>query len=83
LPTFGDLLYSGVTMRLGAMTQMFFYCVGGLLGVHFARIQLAIAFEELLARATRFRLAEGAVIPRQTGVGLNSPTELHLTFDRR
>jgi cytochrome P450 len=53
------------------------------LGVHFARIQLAIAIEELLARATRFRLAEGAAIPRQTGVGLNSPTELHLTFDRR
>ncbi len=27
----GDVLYSGVTMRLGATTQMLFYCVGGLL----------------------------------------------------
>ena len=27
----GDFLYSGVTLRLGATTQMFFYCVGGLL----------------------------------------------------
>jgi cytochrome P450 len=53
------------------------------LGVHFARIQLTIAFEELLARATRFRLLEGADVPRQTGMGLNSPAELHLTFDRR
>ncbi|TMC12030.1 MAG: cytochrome P450 [Chloroflexi bacterium] len=53
------------------------------LGAHFARIQLGIAFEELLARATRFRLLEGAAIPRQTGMVLNSPTELHLTFDRR
>jgi cytochrome P450 len=53
------------------------------LGVNFARIQLTIAFEELLAQATRFRLLEGADIPRQAGMGLNSPTELHLTFDRR
>lgn len=53
------------------------------LGVHFARIQLTIAIEELLARATRFRLQEGTDVPRQVGIGFNSPTELHLTFDRR
>ena len=29
--TLGDFLYTGITMRLGATTQMFFYCVGGLL----------------------------------------------------
>jgi cytochrome P450 len=52
------------------------------LGQSFARIQLAIAFEELLKRATNFRLAPGAEIRRQTGVGLNSPYELWLTFDK-
>ncbi|HEU5469273.1 MAG TPA: cytochrome P450 [Actinophytocola sp.] len=53
------------------------------LGRGFARIQLAIAFEELLARATNFHLKPGADIPRRAGVSLNSPAELHLTFDRR
>ncbi|HWC82155.1 MAG TPA: cytochrome P450 [Pseudonocardiaceae bacterium] len=53
------------------------------LGLHFARIQLAIAFEELLAAATNFRLVKDGDIPRQTGVPLNSPSELHLAFDRR
>jgi cytochrome P450 len=52
------------------------------LGLNFARIQLAIAFEELLKRATNFRLKAGADIPRRSGVSLNSPAELHLTFDR-
>ena len=53
------------------------------LGLHFARIRLAIAFGELLAQATRFRLAEGADVPRQAGVLLGSPSELRLTFERR
>jgi cytochrome P450 len=53
------------------------------LGQNFARIQLAIAFEELLERATNFRLKDGAPIERQVGVGLNSPHQLWLTFDRR
>lgn len=52
------------------------------LGLNFARIQLAIAFEELLNRATNFRLTPGTGIPRRSGVSLNSPAELHLTFDR-
>ncbi len=30
------------------------------LGAHFARMQLAIAFDELLARATNFRLKDGS-----------------------
>lgn len=53
------------------------------LGQNFARIQLSIAFEELLARATNFRLVEGAEIRRQVGVCLNTPYELPLTFDVR
>jgi len=52
-------------------------------GAQFARIQLTIAFEELLARTTRFRLKEGAPIPRHAGVPLGSPAALHLVFDRR
>lgn len=52
------------------------------LGLNFARIQLAIAFEELLARATNFRLKPGTEVPRRSGISLNSPVELHLTFDR-
>ncbi|GAB1510434.1 cytochrome P450 [Actinophytocola sp. KF-1] len=53
------------------------------LGLNFARIQLAIAFEELLAQATNFRMKEGTEIRRQTGVCFGSPEELWLTFDRR
>ncbi len=53
------------------------------LGLNFARIQLAIAFEELLALATNFRLKEGKEVRRQTGLSFGSPEELWLTFDRR
>ncbi|MFI6031795.1 cytochrome P450 [Amycolatopsis magusensis] len=52
------------------------------LGLHFARLQLAIAFEALLARATGFHLAPGAEIPRQVGLSLNSPCRLDLRFGR-
>jgi cytochrome P450 len=52
------------------------------LGLNFAKIQLAVAFEELLKRCTNFRLKPGAGVPRRSGVSLNSPAELHLTFDR-
>ncbi|MGW4488242.1 cytochrome P450 [Amycolatopsis sp. NPDC004368] len=51
-------------------------------GLHFARIQLPLAFEELLARTTRFRLAPGAEIRRQVGLSLGSPDRLDVTFDR-
>jgi cytochrome P450 len=53
------------------------------LGLNFARLQITLAFDELLKVATNFRLAEGKPLPRQTGVTLNSPTEMHLVFDRR
>jgi cytochrome P450 len=53
------------------------------LGLNFARLQLAIAYEELLAQTTNFHLKEGTKIPRQTGVSLGSPEELWLTFKKR
>ena len=53
------------------------------LGLNFARLQLAIAFEELLARATNFALKPGVEVRRQAGVGLGSPDQLWLTFDKR
>lgn len=53
------------------------------LGLTFARIQLAIAFEELLARTTNFRLMPGAELHRQVGVPFGSPAQLWVTFDKR
>ena len=53
------------------------------LGLNFARMQLAIAFEELLARTTNFRLKEGVAVRRQGGVCFGSPAALWLTFDKR
>ena len=53
------------------------------LGQNFARIQLAIAFEELLARTTNFRLKEGAEIRPLVGVPFGTPEHLWLTFDAR
>jgi cytochrome P450 len=50
------------------------------LGLNFARLQIQIAFEELLAVTTNFRVKEEP--HRQAGVTFNSPTELHLLFDR-
>jgi cytochrome P450 len=52
------------------------------LGAAFARIQIAIAFEELLAAASNFRLTPDADIPRYTGSLLTSPSVLRLEFDR-
>jgi cytochrome P450 len=53
------------------------------LGQNFARIQLAIAFEELLAQATNFRLKKDTELRRLVGVSLGTPEQLRLTFDRR
>jgi hypothetical protein len=44
---------------------------------------LAVAFEELLAVATNFRLKAGTDVPRRTGVPFGSPARLMPTFDRR
>jgi cytochrome P450 len=53
------------------------------LGLNFARLQLTIAFEELLKQTTNLALKENKKIPRQTGVTLNSPKTLTLTFKKR
>lgn len=52
------------------------------IGLNFARLQIAIAFEELLKVTTNFRLAEGSEIRRQMGITFNGPFELKLEFDR-
>jgi cytochrome P450 len=51
-------------------------------GQNFARIQLAVAFEELLAQATNFRL-QGGELRGVAGVPLGTPERLWLAFDRR
>jgi cytochrome P450 len=53
------------------------------LGQHFARLQLEIAVDRLLARVTNLRLAPGTTIPRVAGVSNRAPAALHLEFDRR
>ncbi len=52
------------------------------LGVHLARIQIEIAFDELLKRATNFRLAgDKADVHWMAGIA-NGPENLDLLFDR-
>lgn len=53
------------------------------LGLNFARIQIALAFEELLAVGTNFRLSDDSEVSRQMGVSFDSPNTLHLRFDKR
>jgi cytochrome P450 len=50
------------------------------IGMHFARLQLSVAFRELLNRATNFRIPEGEQAPISTGVVL-APERLPLEFD--
>ncbi len=50
------------------------------IGMHFARFQIAIAFDELLARVTRLRLTGD--VPKAPGV-VNGPLRLDVRFDRR
>jgi len=52
------------------------------LGLHFARLQIAVAFEEVLARITNLRLAHGAEIEMANGVIL-APESLPIEFDLR
>lgn len=52
------------------------------LGVHFARAQITIAFDELFKRITNLRLAEpDGEVPWAAGIA-NGPESLRLTFDR-
>jgi cytochrome P450 len=50
------------------------------IGLHFARLQIQIAFEELFARVTSLRIPEGERVEIATGVVL-SPERLPLEFD--
>lgn len=52
------------------------------LGQHFARLQLEIAFDRLLARVTNFRVKPGTTVKEAVGVSNRAPEELHLLFDR-
>jgi len=69
--------------RVGNAHAAFGLGIHRCLGLNFARIQLSIAFEELLAATQNFRLTPGAPMPLQMGIPLNSPDLLHLQFDRR
>jgi cytochrome P450 len=52
------------------------------LGLHFARLQIGIAFEEILARITNIRLAPGGEVRMANGVIL-APESLPIEFDLR
>ena len=53
------------------------------LGAHLARIQLTVAFDELLKRVTGLRFAAGTAddVPWAPGIA-NGPEHLHLAFDQ-
>jgi cytochrome P450 len=51
-------------------------------GQHFARLQLEIAVNRLLARLTGFRIAPGTTVREAAGVSIKAPEEIHLEFDR-
>jgi cytochrome P450 len=50
-------------------------------GQHFARLQLEIAVNRLLARLTGFRVAPGTTVREAAGVSIKAPEEIHLEFD--
>jgi cytochrome P450 len=52
------------------------------LGMHFARLQIEIAIEELLARVTNLRIQDGATIELANGA-IFTPELLPVEFDRR
>lgn len=52
------------------------------LGQHFARLQLEIAFDRLLARLTNFRVKPGTVVRQAVGISNRAPEEMYLQFDR-
>lgn len=52
------------------------------LGQHFARLQLEIAVNRLLARLGNFRVMAGTTIVENAGISIKAPQEMHLEFDR-
>lgn len=53
------------------------------LGQHLAKLQIQVAFDELLSRMTNLRVEPGADIPRAVGVSAGAPERLPLLFDQR
>ncbi|MET9486794.1 cytochrome P450 [Nocardia sp. NPDC006630] len=51
-------------------------------GRHFARLQLEIGINRLLARLTNFRLVPDSDVRAAVGISVGAPEELHLTFDQ-
>jgi cytochrome P450 len=51
------------------------------LGLHFARAQISMAFNELLTRVTNLQIKPGVEIKRTGGVSFPAPDRMHLTFD--
>src|ERR1700730_1435490 len=51
------------------------------LGLHFARAQISMAFNELLTRVTNLQIKPGAEFKRTAGVSFPAPDRMHLTFD--
>ena len=51
------------------------------IGLHFARLQIEIGFQELLARVTNIRIPAGESVHTTTGV-VQSPEYLPIEFDR-
>jgi cytochrome P450 len=52
------------------------------LGLNFARMQLRIAFDELLKQITNVKLKPGAEIVRSVGVSAGAPERMEITFDK-
>jgi cytochrome P450 len=53
------------------------------IGQHFARLQIEVAFERLLARLTDFGVVDGTKIVETSGITPLAPAEMHLRFQRR
>lgn len=51
------------------------------LGQHFARLQIEVAFERLLARTSNFAVVPGTEIKETIGITRLAPEEMHLAFD--
>jgi cytochrome P450 len=51
------------------------------LGLHFARAQISMAFNELLTRVTNLQIKAGSEFKRTAGVSFPAPEQMHLTFD--
>jgi cytochrome P450 len=50
-------------------------------GQHFARLQLEVAFNRLLARLTNFSITPGTTVKETFGITPLAPEEMHLSFE--